>query len=129
MKDRNKYYNPNPRKKEVDDCVVRALCKATGKEWNEVYRRLCEIGLEEKVMPNEQNCYERFLKENGFTKIKLSIEKGSRRPTVSEMALKSENGRTYVCRITNHLVTAKDGFYWDTWESGDNCLYSYFTKL
>ena len=128
MKNRQKYYNPNPRKKEAGDCVVRALCKATDKDWNEVYKRLCEIGLEEKAMPNEQVCYERFLQENGFVKIKIGIEKGSRRPTVNDMAIMSENGRSYVCRVASHIVTAKDGFYWDTWESGDKCLYSYFTK-
>ena len=129
MKDRCKYYNPNPKKKKVDDCVVRALCKATDKDWNEVYKRLCELGLEKKAMPNEQICYEQFLQENGFTKMKITTEKGSKRPTVNEMAVKSENGKAYVCQVACHLVTAKDGYYWDTWESGDKCLYSYFTKL
>ena len=129
MKDRCKYYNPNPSKRKVDDCVVRALCKATDKDWNEVYKRLCEIGLEEKAMPNEQVCYEKFLYENGFVKMKISNKKGSKRPIVSEMALRSEDGKAYVCQVANHLVTAKDGSYWDTWESADNCFYSYFTKL
>ena len=128
MKDKNRYYNPNPRKKEVCDCVVRAMCKATGKEWNEVYRRLCEIGFEEKAMPNEKVCYERFLQENGFVKMNISNRKGSKRPTVNEMAVKSEDGKTYVCQVANHLVTAKDGYYWDIWESGNKSLYSYFVK-
>ena len=26
------YYNPNPAGKRVGDCVIRAICKATGKE-------------------------------------------------------------------------------------------------
>ena len=128
MKDRNKYYNPNPSKKKVGDCVVRALCKATDKDWNEVYKRLCAIGLEEKAMPNEQACYERFLQENNFVKMKISNKKGSKRPTVNEMAVKSEDGKAYVCQVACHLVTAKDGYYWDLWESGDKSLYSYFVK-
>lgn len=30
------HYNPNPAGARVGDCTVRALCKATGKSWDEV---------------------------------------------------------------------------------------------
>ncbi len=37
-------YNANPKNKKVDDCVVRALSKAIGKGWYEVYDELYNIG-------------------------------------------------------------------------------------
>ena len=31
------YYNPNPAGKRVGDCVIRAICKATGQDWETVF--------------------------------------------------------------------------------------------
>lgn len=38
------YFNPNPNGRNVSDCTVRAICKATGKDWGEVYLALCIQG-------------------------------------------------------------------------------------
>lgn len=38
---RYQYFNPNPDGIRVGDCTVRAISKATGKPWNEVYLGLC----------------------------------------------------------------------------------------
>ena len=35
------YFNPNPEGKQVGDCTVRAISKATGKSWDETYVGLC----------------------------------------------------------------------------------------
>ena len=32
------YFNPNPAGQKVGDCTVRAIAKATGKSWDEVYK-------------------------------------------------------------------------------------------
>ena len=39
------YFNPNPAGQKVGDCTVRAIAKATGKSWDEVYIGLCLQGL------------------------------------------------------------------------------------
>ena len=39
------YFNPNPEGKQVGDCTVRAIAKATGKSWDETYVGLCLHGL------------------------------------------------------------------------------------
>ena len=33
-------FNPNPKKKLVDDCVIRAICLVTGKDWYTVRTEL-----------------------------------------------------------------------------------------
>ena len=124
----NKYYNPNPTKKEVGDCVVRALCKAEELDWDTVYKELCSIGFELKVMPNGKTAYEEYLKRHGFTRTPISNKKGSKRPTVNEMAKTSKDGKAYVCDVANHLVTVKNGAIWDLWDSGDKSLYAYWSK-
>lgn len=38
------YYNPNPARKSVGDCTVRALSKALGQSWGETYAGLALDG-------------------------------------------------------------------------------------
>lgn len=127
MKTRNRYYNPNPLKKETADCVVRSMCKATSKEWQPVYKELFEIGLELCVMPNNDEAWKEFLIRNGFTYNKLTVKRGSKRPTVDSFARAHKVG-TFVLRVANHVVTCQDGYYYDTWDSGDCSLYGYWSK-
>jgi len=44
--------NPNPKRKEVPDCVVRAIAIATGRDWYEVYDDLYAVGRDECNMPS-----------------------------------------------------------------------------
>ncbi|UUV46912.1 hypothetical protein [Bacillus phage vB_BanS-Thrax4] len=126
-KTRNRYYNPNPLKKETSDCVIRAMCKATGKDWDVVYRELFEIGFKLKVMPNDDEAWKQFLINNGFTYHKLTIKRGSKRPKVSEFAQQNRTG-TFVLRVAHHLVTLEDGYYYDIFDSGSSSMYGYWSK-
>ena len=125
MKTRNKYYNPNPNKLETGDCVVRALCKATEKDWDTIYKELFEIGFELKVMPNADEAWKHYLKELGFIEHKISNKKGSKRPTVESFASSNKKG-VFVLRVANHVVTCADGYYYDLWDCGDSSIYGYW---
>ncbi|PGR83624.1 hypothetical protein [Bacillus cereus] len=124
---RNRYYNPNPLKKETGDCVVRALCKATGKDWDTVYRELYEIGMELKVMPNSKEAWKTYLRRQGFIEHKVSNKKGTKRPKVQEFARSHRTG-TFVLSVAHHVVTCEDGYYYDLDDFGRSSLYSYWEK-
>lgn len=123
----HRYKNPNPSKKEVGDCVERALCIVTGKEWLDVYDELCAIGREIFCPPNWKDCYETYLKHNGYKYTGISNKKGTKRPTVASFTKEHQTG-AYFLRVANHVVGIKDGYYYDIWDSGDCCLYGYWTK-
>lgn len=127
MKNRNKYYNPNPKKIETGDCVVRAICKATGKDWDTVYQELVEIGFELKVMPNSDTAWKHYLSQHGFIEHKISNKKGTKRPTVASFARTHPKG-TFILRIANHIVTCVDGYYFDIWDCGDSSLYGFWER-
>jgi hypothetical protein len=127
-KSRNRYFQPNPNKNDkIGDCVVRSMCKAVDRDWDTVYKVLCNIGYRLKDMPNGNDTWREFLKINGFTEHKITVKKGSKRGTVAEFAEKNKKG-TYVLQVANHNVTVVDGFYYDTWDCGDKSLYSYWEK-
>ena len=53
------HFNPNPCGKNVGDCTVRAIVKATGKDWGEIYLRLCIQGYLDGDMPSANACWGR----------------------------------------------------------------------
>lgn len=60
------FYNPNPKRKLVDDCVVRAICKITGKTWIEVYYELTDEGAEVGDLFWQNYVWGRYLTRQGF---------------------------------------------------------------
>ena len=125
-------YNANPKNKKVDDCVVRALSKATGMGWYEVYDELCKMGRKMCCMPNDKKTEERFMREHGFVRFGYGkIEAGTKREKIGEFGRNHPNG-TYVCRLASHLTVVVDGVWYDleSWERwGDTSVYSYWKKV
>ena len=134
MNNENRFvvYNANPKNKKVADCVVRALSKATGKDWYEVYDELCSIARKICCMPNEKKAYEKFLNQYGFWKFGYGkIEKGMKRDTIGEFGRKHPNG-TYICILANHLTTVVNGIWYDleSWKKwGSASVYSFWQKI
>ena len=60
------HFNPNPCGKNVGDCTVRAIVKATGKDWGEIYLRLCIQGYLDGDMPSANACWGRYLRSIGY---------------------------------------------------------------
>ena len=46
------HFNPNPAGHSVGDCVIRALCKATGESWDKTFVELAVTGFELSDMPS-----------------------------------------------------------------------------
>lgn len=124
-----KYYQPNKKdlKDNYGDCVIRSLTKALDMEWLKVFESLLPYAMELQCMPNGKPCYEKFLKDNGFVYVGISNKKGSKRPTVDRFAKDHKTG-TYVLRVAHHIVAVVDGYYYDTWDSGEKSLYGYWEK-
>lgn len=129
-KSKHKYFNPNPKKREdVGDCVIRAFCKATGKDWDAMFKELCELAFELKALPNSDVTYKEYLKRShDFAEHKLRIKKGVKRPTVESFAKANKKG-TYILTLANHLVAVVDGYYYDTWDCGEKSVYKFWEKV
>jgi len=122
-----KQYNPNPANKKTSDCVIRALCKATNKEWDSIYVSLMLIGFELKTIPNDGETWKKYLMERGFVYNSIAVTKGSKRPTVYGFAKEHPEG-TYVLKVAKHIVTVVDGYYYDIYDCGVCSVYSYWEK-
>lgn len=126
----SKYYkefNPNPMKKEVGDCQIRALCAVTGKSWYEIYDLLSEYG--------RKNCcpfYNDSLDNNyhgdifGMVRHKVVREKGKKAMNVEQFCKEHPTGR-YVLRMANHQMGIVDGEYYELYAGWEKAtVYTYW---
>lgn len=123
------YYQPNKKDKEdyYGDCVMRALCKATKRSWLKVFDELVTYARELQCMPHCQDVYEKYLIKRGFKWVEIKKVKNIKRPTVKTFYKIIPKG-TCILTVRNHLVTVVDGYYYDTWDSGDKSVFGYYIK-
>lgn len=126
------YYQPNKLdiKDKVGDCQVRALSKALGLTWAEAFDITIPICRELQTytfFDCDLNKTKNAMSRLGFDYTGISNKKGSRRPTVDRFAKDHPQG-TYIVSVARHVVAIVDGKYYDTWDSGEKCLYGYYTK-
>lgn len=120
------YYNPNPQNKLVGDCVIRAICKLTDREWEDVYLDIALQGFMMHDMPTANHVWGTYLKENHFVQSLLP----NTCPdcyTVKDFCVDFPKG-TYLLAIGNHVVAVQDGNYYDAWDSGDELPIFYWQK-
>lgn len=116
-------FNPNPKQKKIGDCTLRAYCAAFNISWEEAFDIASEIAKEnasmiqyvsDKVLTQHFGC---TLDEN-YNKKKV---KAKDRITIAEFATTHPYG-VYILSLRNHLVTLRNGEYWDSWDCGDKKL-------
>lgn len=117
--------NLNPEKKEVGDCVIRALAIALDMTWTEVYDDLYLLGREWHDMMSSNEVWGLYLYRHGFEPFMLS-KTCPQCLTVKEFCKKYPRG-TYVIGTGDHAVAVINGDYFDSWDSG-NSVASYFWR-
>lgn len=118
--------NPNPKRKEVPDCVVRAISIATDRSWYAVYDDICETGRKECNMPSVNTVWGRYLYDLGFEPFLLP-ESCPSCITVSAFCKRFPVG-TYIIGTGSHAVAVINGDYYDSWDSGEE-IPSYFWRV
>lgn len=119
-------YNPNPTGKNVGDCTVRAIAKATGKDWGETYLRLAMQGYLMGDMPSANSCWGAYLRKLGFVR-KILPDTCPDCYTLRDFAQEYDRG-TYIVALSGHVVCVEDGTIWDSWDSGGEVPLYYWVK-
>ena len=118
--------NLNPFGKHVGDCVVRALSLALDQDWDTPYLELMSQGFSMKDMPSSNAVWGQYLKNKGY-KRHIIPDECPDCYTISEFCMDNPQG-VYILGTGTHVVTVKDGSYYDTWDSGREIPLYYFEK-
>lgn len=119
-------FNPNPQKKSVGDCTVRALSKLLDVQWHEAYDALCDEGALDADMPSSNAVMDALLRKMGFRR-RVVPDHCPTCYTLRDFAHDHRFG-VYLVAFGSHVVTVLNGDYYDSWDSGSEVPLYYFTK-
>lgn len=120
------FANPNPAKKNVPDCVIRAVCIALNIPWMKVKHDLNKLSDEEFSVTCDDHVWGKYLYRLGFRPVLLP--KGCPQCITIRMFSQIFPKGTYIIGTGYHAVAVIDGNYYDTWDSGDE-VPSFFWKI
>lgn len=126
------FYNPNTVSPYAGDCVVRAIAKYFGWDWQRAYLEICLHGAMLWDMPRDNRVWSNFLETRGLIRHHIPYF-----CTVKEFCdehpirciLSIDVGYTSATSGPirgNHVVCAIDGNYYDAWDSGDEVPLDYW---
>lgn len=118
------YYNANPYKIRVGDCVIRAISKALNQPWEDTYIDLTIQGYLMGDLLSSNAVWGAYLKSKGFTRDIISND-CPECYTIEDFCMEHPQG-TYVIGTGSHAVAVVDGILFDSWNSlGEIAIYFY----
>ena len=119
-------FNNNPTGRRVGDCAIRAVSLALNKDWESTYLLIALNGLQMGDMPSSNSVWGSVLRQAGFVRENLP----NTCPdcyTMEQFAEDHPDG-IYVVGTGNHVVTIRDGWIMDAWDSSREIPAFYWRK-
>lgn len=120
------YYNANPYKIRVGDCVIRAISKALNQSWEDTYIDLTIQGYLLGDLLSSNAVWDVYLKSKGF-KRHIVPNDCPECYTIEDFCNEHPKG-TYIIGTGTHCVTIENGCVFDTWNSSGECPIYYYHK-
>lgn len=120
-----KFLNQNPDGLITDDCTVRAISLFTGKSWDSTFIGIAITGFERKRMMSTNYTWQLYLRNLGYKQTSIP-NFCPECYTIKEFCKDNPKGK-FLLTTGTHVVTAIDGNYYDTWDSGDEVPISYWS--
>lgn len=111
------YTNPNPSKKLVGDCVIRAVSIVLDQTWLETYDGITAVGRELRDMPSSNAVWDAYLRDKGYVK-HIIPDTCPECYRVADFCWDHPSG-DYLLATGTHVIAVLNGDYYDTWDSGD----------
>lgn len=109
-------FNNNPVAARVGDCAVRAVSKALDVDWETAYIMLVANGMAMGDVISSDNVWGATLRQHGFYR-RIMPDSCPDCYTVEDFCADHPVG-TFTLGLGGHVVTAQDGDWFDTWDSG-----------
>lgn len=119
-------YNPNPARKLVGDCVIRAISKSLNKDWEDTYLELMTYGFNMKDMPSSNDVWGTYLSHHGFNRY-IIPNTCPECYTVEQFCIDNPDLQGILATGT-HVIAVQDGNYYDTWNSGNEIPIYYWRR-
>lgn len=119
-------YNPNPTRKLVGDCVIRAISKTLNKDWEDTYLDVVMKGYLMHDMPSSNDVWGNYLHDHGFRRYMIP-DTCPNCYTVGQFCDENPD-LTGILATGTHVIAVDNGNYFDTWDSGHEIPIFYWRK-
>ena len=120
-------YNPNPMKRRVGDCAVRAVSMALDIDWEDAYALIVANGFAMGDMPSSDAVWGAVLRQHGFYKDVIP-DTCPDCYTATDFCRDHPEG-TYVLGFGGHTAAVVNGFLYDSWDSSNEIpIYYWYRK-
>lgn len=121
-----KMENVNPKNRKAADCVIRAITKASGKDYWRVAEDLFAMQKKTGYMLNEKKCYEKVLEQYGFVKRSQPRKCDNTKYLAGEINQVCD--KVAVISVANHLTCYDGECIVDTWDCRYKTIGNYWVK-
>lgn len=119
--------NLNFKNKKTTDCVIRALSKATNKDYKIVAQELFELWMKTGYMINEKKCFDKYLELNGFIKHKQPKHLDGTKYKIKDINELTTNSIVIVI-TKQHMTCVIDNNLYDIWDCRNKYINNYYVK-
>lgn len=119
-------FQNNPSGRNVGDCSVRAISVALDVDWETAYAMIVKAGFLMNDMPSSNSVWGSVLRTNGFYRHVIPNSCPDCY-SINDFAEDHPKGVFVVC-TGNHVVTIKDGFIMDSWDSSNEIVQFYWSR-
>ena len=123
---RENYFPAKLKKDKTGDCVIRAIAIATDTDYLNVWQSLFKIGLESGHLPNDKRVTEPYLNSLGWVKHKPMRKSNGKKYKVKNLPVNKNT--SYILHTSKHWTAIVNNEHRDTWNCGEWCANSYYTK-
>lgn len=120
------FFNPNPQRKLVGDCVIRAISKAADIPWEDVYIELMMLGFSMYDMPSSNDVWGAYLTEKGFRRYVIP-DTCPHCYTVKQFC-EDNPDLVGILATGTHVIAVDSGNFYDTWDSGNEVPIFYWRR-
>ena len=110
-----KYYNANPQKLLINDCVLRSISVAEGISWNECQEKLSYLANKKAMLLNDVEFVEDYLDDRYPRECCNNM-------TVGEFAKNCPKGH-FVVTMNGHITAIIDNVIVDTFDCSDRIMW------
>lgn len=121
-----RYLNLNPNGLDTGDCTIRAISLFLNQSWDETYLGVCNEGYFLKDMPESNRTWRSYLLKHDCYRTPVP-NTCPRCYTVNNFCYDFPYGR-YLLKVDEHVVAVVNGYYYDTWDSGDEVVLYFWRK-
>ena len=125
------FHNANPKGKNANDCVARAISVALGQTWEYTIREMTELGIKLGLAFNEDKLIDKYLRDKGWEKYNEPRDSANKKLSVAQFVNKPGNYKgnkgVIIAKVGSHHVSLIiDGIVWDTWDCSKNTMHVYW---